>query len=205
MRNIIVYDAVSEILTRRLTLMVPDTQTPQSRIEQVLRFIHSHLDQPLTVASLATLGGWSRWQFQRVFAAHTGSSVAHYIRELRLSKAAERLLCTPERQLDIALACGFESDISFSRSFRDPLPPAGPYPGGTAARATAPPLALPDPDTRGVAAGFRRGRYVLSHPWHLLAYPGLCPACAGPVAAPGGQPQAAGGRCPDGRDGRVRR
>ena len=118
MRNIIVYDAVSEILTRRLTLMVPDTQTPQSRIEQVLRFIHSHLDQPLTVASLATLGGWSRWQFQRVFAAHTGSSVAHYIRELRLSKAAERLLCTPERQLDIALACGFESDISFSRSFR---------------------------------------------------------------------------------------
>lgn len=98
--------------------MVPDTRTPQSRIEQVLRFIHSHLDQPLTVASLATLGGWSRWQFQRVFAAHTGSSVAHYIRELRLSRAAEQLLCTRLRQLDIALACGFESDISFSRSFR---------------------------------------------------------------------------------------
>ena len=99
-------------------VMVPDTQTPQSRIGQVLQFIHSHLDQPLTVASLATLGGWSRWQFQRVFAAHTGCSVAHYIRELRLSKAAERLLCTQDRQLDIALACGFESDISFSRSFR---------------------------------------------------------------------------------------
>ncbi|GGY78732.1 AraC family transcriptional regulator [Marinobacter zhanjiangensis] len=98
--------------------MVPDQQTAQSRIGQVLRFIHSHLDQPLTVASLATLGGWSRWQFQRVFAAHTGSSVAHYIRELRLSQAAELLLCTRDRQLEIALSCGFESDISFSRSFR---------------------------------------------------------------------------------------
>ena len=98
--------------------MVPDTQTPQSRIGQVLRFIHGHLDQPMTVASLATLGGWSRWQFQRVFAAHTGSSVAQYIRELRLSKAAEQLLGTDDRQIDIALACGFESDISFSRSFR---------------------------------------------------------------------------------------
>ena len=84
----------------------------------MLRFIHSHLDQPLTVASLSALGGWSRWQFQRVFAAHTGSSVAQYIREVRLSKAAEQLLCTGDRQLDIALSCGFESDISFSRSFR---------------------------------------------------------------------------------------
>lgn len=98
--------------------MVPDTKTPQSRIGQVLQFIHCHLDQPLTVVSLAALGGWSRWQFQRVFAAHTGSSVAQYIRELRLSKAAEQLLCTGDRQLDIALSCGFESDISFSRSFR---------------------------------------------------------------------------------------
>lgn len=98
--------------------MQPDLQTPQSRIGKALQFIHSHLDQPLTVAALASLGGWSRWQFQRVFAAHTGSSVAQYIRELRLSKAAEQLLCTHDRQLDIALNCGFESDISFSRSFR---------------------------------------------------------------------------------------
>lgn len=98
--------------------MVPDTQSPHSRIGQVLQFIHSHLDQPMTVASLSALGGWSRWQFQRVFAAHTGSSVAQYIREVRLSRAAEQLLCTGNRQLDIALACGFESDISFSRSFR---------------------------------------------------------------------------------------
>lgn len=98
--------------------MIADAAATQTKIEQVLRFIHSHLDQPLTVSSLAALGGWSRWQFQRVFAAHTGSSVAHYVRELRLSRAAERLLCTRERQLDIALASGFESDISFSRSFR---------------------------------------------------------------------------------------
>ncbi|MFW5824714.1 MAG: helix-turn-helix domain-containing protein [Marinobacter sp.] len=98
--------------------MAPDSRYAQARIEQTLRYIHDHLDQPLTVSALASLGGWSRWQFQRVFAAQTGSSVAHYIRELRLSRAAELLLRTNERQLDIALACGFESDISFSRSFR---------------------------------------------------------------------------------------
>lgn len=92
--------------------------TPLSRIERVLTYIHDHLDTPLSVASLARHGGWSRWQFQRVFAAHTGLSVAQYVRELRLSRAAEELLTSSQRQLDIALACGFDSEISFSRSFR---------------------------------------------------------------------------------------
>lgn len=95
-----------------------DLQTPLSRIERVLDHIHRNLDQPLSVQALAALGGWSRWQFQRVFAAHTGLSVAQYVRELRLSRAAEALLSGTQRQLDIALACGFDSEISFSRSFR---------------------------------------------------------------------------------------
>lgn len=89
-----------------------------SRISRVLEHIHAHLDQALPLDQLASLSCWSRWQLQRVFMLHTGLSVAQYIRELRLSKAAELLLDTPLRQLDIALACGFESEISFSRSFR---------------------------------------------------------------------------------------
>lgn len=97
--------------------MRPFSPASLSRIEQVMGFIHDHLDQPLSVASLAALGGWSRWQFNRVFTAHTGLSVGQYVRELRLSQAAEMLLTTSWRQLDIALACGFESDVSLSRSF----------------------------------------------------------------------------------------
>ncbi|BES70447.1 AraC family transcriptional regulator [Marinobacter nanhaiticus D15-8W] len=92
--------------------------TPEHRVEAVLRHIHENLDAPLSVEYLAELAGWSRWQFQRVFNAHTGLSVAQYVRELRLSRAAEALLNTGWRQLDIALACGFCSEISFSRSFR---------------------------------------------------------------------------------------
>ncbi|WP_148863648.1 AraC family transcriptional regulator [Marinobacter fonticola] len=91
---------------------------PKLRIETVLRYIHDNLDTSLSVDSLADLAGWSRWQFQRVFNAHTGLSVAQYVRELRLSRAANALLNTHSRHLDIALACGFCSEISFSRSFR---------------------------------------------------------------------------------------
>lgn len=91
---------------------------PVDRIESVLDYIHNHLATPLSVAALAQRFHWSRWQLQRVFTAQTGQSVAHYVRALRLSRAAEALISTGHRQLDIALACGFESEISFSRAFK---------------------------------------------------------------------------------------
>ena len=92
--------------------------TAFQRIQRSLDHIHNHLDETLTVESLAEKSCWSRWQFQRVFNHFTGLTVAQYIRELRLSKAAEFLLTSKQKQLDIALICGFDSEVSFSRSFR---------------------------------------------------------------------------------------
>lgn len=90
-----------------------------TRIEKVLEFIHHHLYLPLSLDDIAQKSCWSRWQLQRVFTAKTGVNVAQYIRELKLSCAAETLLDSPsERVLDIALAFGFNSEISFSRSFK---------------------------------------------------------------------------------------
>ncbi len=88
------------------------------RIEKALEYIHQHLDEPINVAQLAEKSSWSRWQFQRVFGVATGLTVAQYVRELRLSKAAELLLNTPTKHIDVAIACGFESEISFSRAFK---------------------------------------------------------------------------------------
>ncbi len=93
-------------------------QIPLDRIEKVLKYIDANLDQPLTVEALADESSWSRWQFQRVFSHATGLSVAQYVRELRLSRAAEMLITSTKRHLDIALCCGFESEISFSRAFK---------------------------------------------------------------------------------------
>ncbi|MGO3406313.1 helix-turn-helix domain-containing protein [Marinomonas sp.] len=93
-------------------------QNRLTRIEKVLDYIHDNLDEPINVANLAEKSCWSRWQFQRVFGEATGLTVAQYIRELRLSKAAELLLSSTNRQMDIAMLCGFDSEISFSRAFK---------------------------------------------------------------------------------------
>lgn len=89
-----------------------------SRIETVLQYLHQHLAEQHTVASLAEVSCWSRWQFQRVFNEATGLSVAQYVRELRLSQAAEALLDSQDKHIDIALSCGFDSEISFNRAFK---------------------------------------------------------------------------------------
>ncbi|MGY3901756.1 helix-turn-helix domain-containing protein [Aeromonas lusitana] len=97
---------------------VPAARPQFTRIERVLDYIHTHLDEPLSLEQLAEQSCWSRWQLQRVFQHETGLTVAHYVRELKLSQAAEALLSGRERVLDLALCYGFGSEVSFSRAFK---------------------------------------------------------------------------------------
>ncbi|MGY3856701.1 helix-turn-helix domain-containing protein [Aeromonas sp. NJAU223] len=96
----------------------PATRAQFTRIERVLDYIHHHLAEPLSLEQLALQSCWSRWQLQRVFLHETGFTVAQYVRELRLSQAAEALLSTRQRVLDLALCHGFGSEVSFSRAFK---------------------------------------------------------------------------------------
>ncbi|WP_261843482.1 AraC family transcriptional regulator [Aliamphritea ceti] len=125
-----------------------ETSPPQiARIQRALQYIEENLDQQLTVDNLAELSCWSRWQFQRVFDRETGMSVAQYVRGIRLSTAAKLLLTTKLRQLDIALNCGFESEISFNRSFRKEYGcPPGKYRKRGEFQGLRQPLSLSRPD-----------------------------------------------------------
>tara|TARA_Y100001956_G_C4128506_1_gene191916 strand:+ start:2497 stop:3417 length:921 start_codon:yes stop_codon:yes gene_type:complete len=100
------------------TFCSSSSSTAFTRINRVLSYIHTHLDQPLSLNVIAKQSCWSRWQLQRVFQEQTGLSVATYVRELKLSQGAERLIDGTERVIDIALDLGFSSEISFSRAFK---------------------------------------------------------------------------------------
>jgi AraC family transcriptional regulator len=89
-----------------------------TRIERILDYIHAHIDQPLTVEILAKKSCWSRWQLQRIFLQETNQTVAQYVREIKLSLAAEQLLLKKDRIMHIALNYGFNSEISFNRAFK---------------------------------------------------------------------------------------
>lgn len=126
-------------------MTVPLHFPPQPRLDRLLHHIHHHLDEPLPLERLAQLSACSRWQLQRDFQAATGLSLARYIRRLRLSRAAEWLLTSRQRQLDIALACGFDSEVSFNRAFRQEFGATpGQYRKAGIRRGLSSPLLRPD-------------------------------------------------------------
>lgn len=89
-----------------------------TRIEKILEYIHLNIREPLSLDDLATQSCWSRWQLQRVFQDYTGFSVAQYVKEIKLSQAVEQILSGEQRMLDVAYEFGFNSEISFNRSFK---------------------------------------------------------------------------------------
>ena len=91
----------------------------QQRLNQLLTYINSHLDDELTVEELSRQACLSKYHFHRQFQALFGINVGDYIKQLRLKKASYLLAYRCEvRILDVALVSGYQSAEAFSRAFK---------------------------------------------------------------------------------------
>ncbi|MHA6529171.1 helix-turn-helix domain-containing protein [Paenibacillus sp. BAC0078] len=88
------------------------------QIEHALEFIEQNLKNEITAPDVAGAAAYSYFHFHRVFETAVGETVGGYIRSRRLSKAAEELLYTDKRIIEIALSFRFESHEAFSRAFK---------------------------------------------------------------------------------------
>ncbi len=87
-------------------------------IRDLLTWLESHLDQPLSLDNVAAKAGYSKWHLQRMFKDVTGHAIGAYIRARRLSKSAVALRLTSRPILDIALQYRFDSQQTFTRAFK---------------------------------------------------------------------------------------
>lgn len=93
-----------------------------SPLERVLRHVEDNLDQPLSIAALAAVAGFSPFHFARLFASQTGMSPMSYVRRRRLHFAVRRLSeAAPPDLMQLALDCGFDSQEAFTRAFKQGL------------------------------------------------------------------------------------
>jgi AraC family transcriptional regulator len=95
--------------------MAPD------RIQPVVSFVANHLDEDLSLRTLANQAGLSPFHLHRVFSSATGETAKQFSMRLRLGRAALMLLQTRQPVIDIALECGFQSHEVFCRAFRKRL------------------------------------------------------------------------------------
>lgn len=86
-------------------------------VQRMQDYIVSHLDGAITLEALAQAAGYSPFHCIRVFKELTGKTPFDYIRALRLTRAAQTLLESDDRVLDVALDSGFDSQDGFARAF----------------------------------------------------------------------------------------
>src|SRR5258707_11831769 len=96
----------------------PEPDAPDF-LADVLAYIEAHRDEPMTVAELAAVAGFSPYHFSRLFTARFGISAMEYVRTCRLQAAALRLTGdSPPPLTELAFDAGFESQEAFTRAFR---------------------------------------------------------------------------------------
>lgn len=103
-------------------------------VARALTALHERPGEPWDVEALAAVAAVSRSTFSERFAAALGTSPARYVAQWRMQRAAELLRTTALTMAEIATRLGYESDASFSRSFKRIM---GEAPSGVRRRASA--------------------------------------------------------------------
>lgn len=87
-------------------------------LDKINRYIREHLSEAVTIADIAQELGYSVSHLRAVFRDRLGVSLGRYMRESRLSEAAQLLQSSGLNVSAIGERCGFESLYAFSRAFR---------------------------------------------------------------------------------------
>lgn len=90
-----------------------------AEIDGVIAWIHDSLYDPLPLARLAKLAGYSPYHFTRIFKERTGLTPMYYVSSLRLQKAKHLLLRTNLNVRDIGLEIGQQSLGTFTTRFTE--------------------------------------------------------------------------------------
>lgn len=86
-------------------------------VRQMQDYIEERISKPISLYDLAQTSGYSPWHASRIFKELTGKNPFDYIRELRLSRAAEKLCDGNVKVIDIAFDFVFETHEGFTRAF----------------------------------------------------------------------------------------
>lgn len=94
-------------------------------MQKTIIWLETKLEEPVNNEEIVQLTGYSFFHFHRLFLGKVGMTLSEYVRHRRLTNAANKLIYTDTRILDIAFTYQFESQESFTRAFRKEygLPP----------------------------------------------------------------------------------
>ncbi|WP_313683702.1 helix-turn-helix domain-containing protein [Pantoea sp.] len=87
-------------------------------IDSVTHWIENNLDQRLSIDDIAQKSGYSKWYLQKLFARCHNETLARYIRKKKLAACVVELKNSDATIISLAVKYHFESQQSFTRSFK---------------------------------------------------------------------------------------
>jgi len=87
-------------------------------LQKAINFMEEHLLDNIKIEDIAYEANASPFHFQRTFAILTDLTISDYIRRRRLTLAAEELLRTDVRIIDLAYKYGYDTPEAFTKAFR---------------------------------------------------------------------------------------
>lgn len=88
-----------------------------SGIQRAIDYIEQHLTEEIDYEAAAREAYSSSFHFQRVFSILCGFTLGEYVRMRRLSLAANDIIHTDEKIIEIAMKYGYDTPESFTRAF----------------------------------------------------------------------------------------
>lgn len=87
-------------------------------IEDMIDWVEENIEEDPALAKMADYVGYSEFYCSAKFHEYVGISYKEYIFRRKLSLAAESLLVTNARIIEVALQYGFSSHEAFTRAFK---------------------------------------------------------------------------------------
>lgn len=92
-------------------------EDPSRHVARAIASIHASIDEPPSVAALASQAGMSKSSFHTHFKAVTGLTPGQYQKDIRLIEARRLILAGKDAISAIAFDVGYESPAHFSRDY----------------------------------------------------------------------------------------
>ena len=90
-----------------------------NKMMDAINYMEMNMEEKMDIENIAKIACSSPFHFQRMFHMLTGFTVAQYIRNRRLTLAAQELsMLSNVKVVDVALKYGYDSPESFSKTFK---------------------------------------------------------------------------------------
>ena len=95
-----------------------DVHSDSRRVQKVQKYISTHYQEDIRLASLADMVGMTPVSFSRFFRLRTGKTLSDYIIDIRLGFATRMLVDSTRTIAEVCYDCGFNNLSNFNRMFK---------------------------------------------------------------------------------------